>query len=128
MDQYAALGTPGAMGSLDCTRLRWDKCMKDFRNFRVGKEHFPALTFLVVVDHNRNIIHVSPVAYPGAMNDINIANVDEYMTELLSGLHNDIGFDLINPDGTKRRCKGAFLISDNGFLTSPRIIDPMKNR
>ena len=128
MKQYAALGIPGAMGSLDCTRIRWDKCMEDLRNFCVGKEHFPALTFLVVVDHNRNIIHVSPMAYPGAMNDINIANADPYLIDFLSGVNNDISFDLLNADGTKRRCFGAFLISDNGFVTSPRLIDPMKNR
>ena len=59
MKQSAALDIPGAMGSVDCTRVRWDKCLEDLRNFCIGKEHFPALSFLVVVDHNRNIIHVS---------------------------------------------------------------------
>ena len=128
MKQYAALGILGAMESVDCTRVRWDKCLEDLRNFCIGKEHFPALSFLMVVDHNRNIIHVSPVAYPGAMNDINIANADPYLIDLLAGFHNDIPFYILNSDGTKQKCFGAFLISDNGFVTSPRLIDPMKNR
>jgi hypothetical protein len=128
MKLYAALGIPGAMGSVDCTRVRWDKCAESIRNLCIGKEHFPVLSFLVVVDHNRNIIHVSPLAYPGSMNDINITNVDPFMQELIAGKYQDIGYDILNNDGTKSRCYGAFLISDNGFVTSPTLIDPMKNR
>ncbi len=62
------------------------------------------------------------------MNDINITNVDPFMQELIAGKYQDIGYDILNNDGTESRCYGAFLISDNGFVTSPTLIDPMKNR
>ena len=33
IDHYAAIGLPGAMGSLDCTRIRWGRCPKKLRNW-----------------------------------------------------------------------------------------------
>ena len=75
LDHYAALGLPGAMGSVDCTRIHWDKCPKYLTNFCIGKEGFPALSFLLVCDHNRQIVHVSQNAYLGALNDINICKI-----------------------------------------------------
>ena len=128
MDHYSALGLPGAMGSVDCTRVHWDKCPKDLRNFAIGKEKFPTLSFLVVCDHNRQIQYVSENAYLGALNDINVANVDPFMVSLRHGSFKSVEFYLILSDGTRLKCYGSYLISDNGFFTSSVLMDPPKNR
>ena len=125
---YAALGLPGGMGSVDCTRIRWDKCPEWLRNWCIGKEKFPALAFLVICDHNRQIIYVGNHAYLGAMNDINIANMDPFMIALREGKFAQVEFTLLKEDGTRVPCYGTYLISDNGFFTSSVLMDPPKNR
>jgi len=37
MDEYAALGLPGCVGSMDCTHLHWDKCPSTIANLCTGK-------------------------------------------------------------------------------------------
>ena len=125
---YAALGLGGAMGSVDCTRIWWNHCPKWLRNFCIGKEGFPALAFLLICDHNRQIIHVSRNAYLGALNDINIAKIDPYIIDLMEGKFQHVEFTLLKPDGTRVQCYGAYLISDNGFLQNSVFIDPFKAR
>ena len=128
LDHYAALGLPGAMGSVDCTRIHWDKCPKYLTNFCIGKEGFPALSFLLVCDHNRQIVHVSQNAYLGALNDINICKIDPFIMDILSGKHLATEFTLLKADGTRVACYGTYLISDNGFIETSIFIDPIKAR
>ena len=128
MDHYAALGHPGCMGSVDCTRLLWARCPKALRNFATGKEKAPAVSFLVVCDHNRQVIYVSEHGYLGGMNDINISNLDPMMVSLRSGDFANVPFSLVLPDGKRLHCYGAYFISDNGFFESSVLMDPPKNR
>ena len=128
MDHYSALGLPGAMGSVDCTRVLWNRCPSKLRNFAVGKEKFPALSFLVVCDHNRHVCYVSNRAYLGGMNDINISNMDPLMISLRGGAFKEVSFYLILSDGTRLKCYGTYFISDNGFFESFYLMDPPKNR
>ena len=125
---YAAIGLPGTMGSLDCTRLLWNRCPRLYRNWAIGKEKFPALTFLVICDHNRQVLYISDIAYLGGMNDINIANMDPMMLSLRAGDYQNHQFWMILEDGTRILCHGTYLISDNGFFESSVIMDPPKNR
>ena len=128
MDHYAALGLGGAFGSVDCTRVHWDKCPKWLTNYCIGKEGFPVLAFLLICDHNRQIVHVSRNAYLGALNDINIAKIDPFILDLMEGKYLPVEFTLLKEDGTRAQCYGAYLISDNGFLQTSIFMDPIKAR
>ena len=128
MAHYAALGIPGGMGSVDCTRLHWNCCPRWLQNYCIGKEGFPALAFLLISDHNRFIVHVSKFAYLGALNDINIAKIDPFIIDLMAGKYKNVEFTLLKPDGTRVQCFGAYLISDNGFIQTSVFIDPFKAR
>ena len=46
----------------------------------------------------------------------------------MAGKYKDVEFSLLKPDGTRVKCYGAYLISDNGFLQSSVFIDPFKAR
>lgn len=58
-DTYAKMGFPGAIGSMDCTHIRWDKCPSNLQNVCRGKEKYPSLAFQVVVDHARRILAIN---------------------------------------------------------------------
>ena len=61
MAVYEQLGLPGAVGSMDCTHLHWNKCPTWLHSLCKGKEGYPSLAFNCVVDHFRLIHHVSEV-------------------------------------------------------------------
>ena len=56
--------------------FRWLACPKELTNLCTGKEHFPTLSFQVMVDHSRMIHHVSGGEH-GTLNVINICQIDE---------------------------------------------------
>ncbi len=51
MDIYERLGLPGCIGSIDGTKIRWDKCPEKMRNACIGKEKEPTLGFQCIVNH-----------------------------------------------------------------------------
>jgi hypothetical protein len=59
IEVYRKLGFPGALGSMDCTHVKWDKCPVYLQNFCKDKNGNHSLVFQVVVDHSRRIHYVS---------------------------------------------------------------------
>jgi hypothetical protein len=108
------LGFPGALGSADCTHVRLGKCPEGLRWLCNGKEGFPTLSFFVIVDHNRRVQYVGSAHY-GACNDITISKNDPMITSIREGKLRNIEYVLYNKDGVPTLCKGAYLITDNGF-------------
>lgn len=115
MAVYERLGIPGAMGSIDATHVKWDKCPDTWRPFCKGKEGFPSLAFMVCVDHSRTIQHCSRYFF-GACNDKQILANDTLSKSLAQGSARNIEFSIFDGDGKVLKCKGAFLISDGGML------------
>lgn len=72
---YKRLGFPGAIGSVDCVHVRWDKCPFSLRSSCKGKEGYPSLAYEAVVDHHRRIHSVTKSHY-GARNDKCIVKFD----------------------------------------------------
>ena len=127
MEIYRVLGVPGALGSADCTHVRLGKCPEGLRWLCKGKEDFPTLSFLVIVDHNRKALYVSS-AHFGASNDITISKNDPMLLGILAGKFADTEFVLYDEDGIPTLCKGAYLITDNGFPPSwPCMVSPFKD-
>ncbi len=65
MDMYAALGFPGAIGSVDGVHVPWEMCpTKQTALHKNGKDGVPTLSFNVTADHTRRIMAVAG-SFPG---------------------------------------------------------------
>jgi hypothetical protein len=52
-DMYAAIGFPGGLGSMDATHGELGKCPDWLLHLCKGKEGYPTLGWMAIVDHNR---------------------------------------------------------------------------
>jgi hypothetical protein len=123
MDVYKLLGFNGCFGSIDCTHLWWNKCPSYWQNYCIGKEGYPTLAFLVVVDHNRRAMIVSR-AFFGAANDKLIVKACEETKAIIEGAMEHILFHLYDGDGNLVKVQGGYLIADGGFLRIGCMMDP----
>lgn len=74
---YRRLGFPGAIGSVGCVHVKWDKCPFSLRASCTGKEGYPTLAYEAVVDHRR--IHSVTKSHYGARNDMTIVKYDKHV-------------------------------------------------
>jgi hypothetical protein len=125
MDQYARLGFPGAVGSVDCTHVFWDKCPYDKFHMCKGKEGFTSLAFEAVVDHSRRI-HSCTQAFWGATPDTVIVNDDAYVQSIRDGHFADVPYSLYDEDGNFTTFRGGWLIADNGYCDTWAFQKPLK--
>jgi hypothetical protein len=123
MDVYKILGFNGCFGSMDCTHVHWNKCPKSWQNFCIGKEGYPTLAFLVIVDHNKRAMVLSR-AFFGAANDKLIVKACEETKAIIEGSMQHITFHLYNSEGRYVKVKGAYVIADAGFLRIGCMADP----
>lgn len=114
LNTYARLGFPGAVGSVDCTHVYWDKCPVAMVNLCKGKEKTPSLSFEMVVDHERRI-HSCTTGFVGTTSDKVVVVNDPYCRQIAEGLYKDVEYSLYNEDGTFTTYKGAYLICDGGY-------------
>lgn len=125
MKIYNKLGLPGAVGSMDCTHISWEKCPNNISNICYGKEKKTTLAFEVIVDHSKYIVSVSQ-AFFGSTNDKTIVRNDSTPQLILSKeLYKDRIYPLYNKDGSIYLAKGVFLITDGGYLDTVGFIDPI---
>ena len=75
MEIYSKIGFPGAVGSVDCTHVRWNACPHDVRTLCTNQSTKPTLSFQIIVDHSRRIHHCSR-AYVGTTSDKTISRND----------------------------------------------------
>ena len=45
---YALIGLPGCVGSVDFVRIGWGKCPHQYYNMYKGKEGYPTISFEVI--------------------------------------------------------------------------------
>jgi hypothetical protein len=96
---YAMMGAPGNIGSMDATHSpRLNKCPGHLKHQCEGKEGYPTLAWMCIVDHFKYIQYVS-MAYYGASNDKGICNADAFCRGLQAGSHGGDTFDMIDELG-----------------------------
>ena len=127
LSEFAKIGLPGCVGSMDCTRVKWTMCPARMRWLHTGKEGFPTAVFLVIVDHNKRVQYVS-CAYKGSCNDVQICQNDPICLAVMNGALEDIEYELYNEFGEKYKCKGGYILVDGGFVNSIVFIEPDKFR
>jgi hypothetical protein len=125
MERYRRLGFPGAVGSVDCTHVKWMMCAKDDKWLASGKEGYPTLSFEAVVSHSRYCYHCS-CAFYGSYNDITISKNDKFIIEILTGKYRDTPFVLYDKGGVPTLCRGGYLICDNGYPKFAIFMCPFK--
>ena len=53
--QYARMGFPGCVGSIDCVHFFWDRCQHNVLHLHQGKEGKPTVAYSLIADHTRRI-------------------------------------------------------------------------
>ena len=91
-------------------------------NFCIGKEGYPTLSFLVIVDHNRRAMVVSD-AFFGACNDKMIVKNVRETKALMNGCMEYISYLLYDAQGQHIKVKGAYIIADGGYLRVGYMMD-----
>ena len=93
MRVYQLLGLPGAFGSMDATHVHWNSCDDELRFEAIGKEGFPTLGFMCMVDHFKYIQYCSAY-HLGGQNDKGIMNDDIFCLDMIRGKFGDVQFDM----------------------------------
>ncbi len=115
MNVYKMLGFNGAIGSIDCTHVKWNKCPVNKQNYCIGKENYPTLSFQCVVNHSKRVMMVSKAHWGAANDKLIVRNVPETF-DFLNGKYSEIKFSLYDENGQTIYLKGGFFIVDGGFF------------
>ena len=113
---YAAVGIPGACGSMDVVHIPLGRCPHGLINVCTGKEGYPTLGYNVICDHAGRALALMPGAY-GTINDKTIVKMDDTVDKVKNDkLFTEYNYEVFRKDGTSYFTKGAFLIVDGGYL------------
>ena len=82
---YAALGIPGACGSMDVVHIPLGACPQGLINVCTGKEGYPTLAYNFICDHTGRALALMPGAY-GTVNDKTIVRCDEAVDKVKKGV------------------------------------------
>jgi hypothetical protein len=127
-NEYAQLGLPGCVGSVDCVHVGWSKCPSQHLHLYKGKEGYPSVAYEVVCTPRKFIQSVSQ-GHPGARNDKHIARTDPAITDLLfgNGWLRSKCWEVTNDAlGRRKVLRGLYLICDGGYHSWPCHVYPVK--
>jgi hypothetical protein len=147
--EYAVAGFPGCIGSTDATHIPLDKVTASFRQAHLGYKmgsDATTRTYNLTVNHRRQILHTT-TGHPGRWNNKTLVRFDSFMADLRDGAFDEMmEFTLKRKKMVDTAClnlehcdcemeddvenvtiKGAYVIVDNGYLTWPTTMPPMKD-
>jgi hypothetical protein len=128
--EYAKAGLPGCVGSQDATHVGMLRCKYLLKQYHDSfKLSMPSRTYNLTVNHRRRILNTT-FGHPGRWNDKSIQLYDKLSMDLFSGnLYSDLSFTLYYEADGEVKCsnhKGAWMLVDNGYLSWPTMIPPLK--
>ena len=128
LEDYAALGYPGAVASVDVTHVGWAMCPARWANFyKNGKNKVPTVAYECAVSKRGRVLYVSD-GHPGTRSDKAIAKTDIFVQDVLQKrILQDVTFKLRKVDGTQHEVTGAWLITDNGYTKVRSMQCPIKH-
>lgn len=101
---------------MDCTHFLWDRVAKKVGNMCKGSSHAKTLSYEVFCDRFRRIHHVS-VGFYGSNNNKHCMFNDTYsMDSVQKRVHQKRTFVTYNDLGQPSTWRGAWLITDNGYI------------
>ena len=128
---YDLAGLNGCFGSMDATHIAMECCYHGLQNLHDGaKLPGPCRTYNIVTNNSRKILD-STSGHPGRWNDKTLVLCHDLIVKLHGGkIFQDNMFELEEHglDGRirKRKYKGAWVITDNGYLNWACTIPPFK--
>ena len=84
-------GIDGMLGSLDVTKIQWEKCPQAWKGQFVGKEGYATMGLEAVADYDLWIWH-SAFGFLGSLNDLNIWDRSSLFQSMLDRIHSSIDF------------------------------------
>ena len=103
-------------------------CPKSLSNICNGKEAFPTIAYQAVVDHSRQILHITQGMY-GSTNDITITKYDEFRRDVKRGkVFKDVEFSITDENEGAHKCKRVYFICDGGYPKDSYLINPFGAR
>ena len=130
--EFTQAGFPGAIGSTDATHVMLEKVSHRMRQAHLGfKMCHTARTYNVTVNHRRRILSTTS-GHPARWNDKTLVLFDTLANSLRDGSSlQDLEFELYDYDEsglvvTKKKYRGAWLLVDNGYLSWPVTVPPIK--
>jgi DDE superfamily endonuclease len=131
--EYHQAGLPGCVGSMDASHIILEKVPQALKQMHLGfKDTHTARTYNIVVNHRRRILS-STRGHPARWNDKTLVLFDDFATALRNGSAlDDVEFVLLERsangvDVVERKYRGAYLITDNGYLAWSCTIPPIKS-
>jgi len=113
---YAAIGVPGACGSMDVVHIPLGACPHGLINVCTGKEGYPTLAYNVICDHSGRALSIMPSSY-GTVNDKTIVKSDYAVEKVRTEtLFTEYQYEVRNSSGEQTMMTGAYLIVDGGYL------------
>ncbi|KAG7349035.1 DDE superfamily endonuclease [Nitzschia inconspicua] len=130
--EYEAAGYPGCCGSMDATHVEHSRISYRNRQAHLSfKLPFTARTYNLVTSHRRRIFCTTD-GHPARWNDKSLVRFDALATALHDGTSPlcALEFELYaldeNGEVYKEKCKGGWLLVDNGYLNWGVTIPPIK--
>ena len=129
--EFRLAGMPGCIGSMDATHVALEKCAFRLRQVHLAaKLPYASRTCNIVVNHRRRILSTTQ-GHPARWNDKTIVKFDRFVMALRRGeVLQDLVFELCdynnNNDVIRRKCKGAWLLVDNGCHRWSATVPPTK--
>jgi Plant transposon protein len=130
MHEFSHAGLNGAIGSTDATHIVLDKCSNRLKNAHMGgKLKYTARTYNITVNHRRRILSTT-TGHPARWNDKTLIRFDMFAKGIRDGriLH-DCTFNLLerkDKEVVTVSYNGVWLIVDNGYLSWPTTVPPLK--
>lgn len=112
---YRSLGYPGAVGSIDCTHVPWERCAFSETTTHKGKEGYTTVVFEAICDHANRIL-ASTKGYPGAENDKTVVQRD-LSVRRVEGEEPWVSYkyEMYDETGDVMEHTGGWLIADGGY-------------
>jgi len=129
--EFAQAGLPGCVGSMDATHVALERCSHRMRQLHLDQKlPCTARTYNIVVNHRQRVLSTT-AGHPARWNDKSIVKFDKFVMGLKHGdVLDNLTFELHDYDTEGnvvcQKCKGAWLLVDNGYHLWSIAVPPIK--
>ena len=130
MAEYAKVGLPGCVGSIDCTHIVTERCEYNLKNNHLGYNlSNTTRTYNLTCNHRRRILH-STAGGPGHWNNQTMVRLDQFITVIRAGVRfQDHRFELESFDEALGKVvrtiySGVYVLCNNGYLDWSCTVPP----
>ena len=123
MTEYARLGLPGCIGSMDATFAAWEMCSRNLKNVCDGDKG-KGLLWNVVVTHFKLVVSVDG-PFPATVNDKISVKYNDFIRRMRTHeMYNNVSYKIrVGPEEDDTvECSSCYVIVDGGYIDSPTMM------